>query len=180
MQGNGNKYCQCEFSDGATLVESMRRKSCCPGTKSKFPWDCGSILHTILENTQSFQMMNNNNNNNNGGSSQNRGMSPLAGVYSPKTSHLSIQQPPPIEAVMGTAAASSSTTTIDNDISVAAAATSSELPLPPGWSLGFTLRGRSYFIDHNTKTTHWCHPLEDVPTGWERIDSAEYGTYYVK
>ncbi len=57
-----------------------------------------------------------------------------------------------------------------------------ELPLPLGWSVGFTLRGRrKYFIDHNTKTTHWSHPLEKegLPTGWERIESPEFGTYYV-
>lgn len=56
-----------------------------------------------------------------------------------------------------------------------------ELPLPPGWSVDFTLRGRKYYIDHNTKTTHWSHPLEKegLPTGWERIDSPEYGIYYV-
>ena len=59
---------------------------------------------------------------------------------------------------------------------------SEELPLPPGWSIDFTLRGRKYYIDHNTKTTHWSHPLEKegLPTGWERIDSPEYGIYYVK
>lgn len=59
---------------------------------------------------------------------------------------------------------------------------SEELPLPPGWSVDFTLRGRKYYIDHNTKTTHWSHPLEKegLPTGWERIDSPEYGIYYVK
>lgn len=57
-----------------------------------------------------------------------------------------------------------------------------ELPLPPGWSVDFTLRGRKYYIDHNTKTTHWSHPLEKegLPTGWERIESPEYGVYYVK
>ncbi|KYM93526.1 PREDICTED: scaffold protein salvador-like [Cyphomyrmex costatus] len=56
-----------------------------------------------------------------------------------------------------------------------------ELPLPPGWSVDFTLRGRKYYIDHNTKTTHWSHPLEKegLPTGWERIESPEYGVYYV-
>lgn len=56
-----------------------------------------------------------------------------------------------------------------------------ELPLPPGWSIDFTLRGRKYYIDHNTKTTHWSHPLEKegLPTGWERIESPEYGIYYV-
>lgn len=56
-----------------------------------------------------------------------------------------------------------------------------ELPLPPGWSVDLTLRGRKYYIDHNTKTTHWSHPLEKegLPTGWERIESPEYGIYYV-
>ncbi|KAK0182088.1 hypothetical protein PV327_000257 [Microctonus hyperodae] len=56
-----------------------------------------------------------------------------------------------------------------------------ELPLPPGWSVDFTLRGRKYYIDHNTKTTHWSHPLEKegLPTGWERIESPKYGVYYV-
>lgn len=57
-----------------------------------------------------------------------------------------------------------------------------ELPLPPGWSADFTMRGRKYFIDHNTKTTHWSHPLatEGLPTGWERIQDPFHGTYYVK
>lgn len=56
-----------------------------------------------------------------------------------------------------------------------------EMPLPPGWSVDYTMRGRKYYIDHNTKTTHWSHPLEKegLPTGWERIDSPEYGVYYV-
>ncbi|XP_058789942.1 scaffold protein salvador [Phymastichus coffea] len=58
---------------------------------------------------------------------------------------------------------------------------SEELPLPLGWSVCFTLRGRKYYVDHNTRTTHWSHPLEKegLPTGWERIDSQEYGIYYV-
>ena len=29
-----------------------------------------------------------------------------------------------------------------------------ELPLPPGWSVGWTMRGRKYYIDHNTKVRH--------------------------
>lgn len=59
---------------------------------------------------------------------------------------------------------------------------SEELPLPLGWSVYFTLRGRKYYVDHNTRTTHWSHPLEKegLPTGWERIDSQESGVYYVK
>ena len=59
---------------------------------------------------------------------------------------------------------------------------SEELPLPPGWSVDFTMRGRKYFVDHNTKTTHWSHPLETegLPTGWEKVQSPTHGTYYVK
>lgn len=57
-----------------------------------------------------------------------------------------------------------------------------ELPLPPGWSVDFTMRGRKYYVDHNTKTTHWSHPLEKegLPAGWERIESPDNGVYYVK
>ena len=56
-----------------------------------------------------------------------------------------------------------------------------ELPLPPGWSFGWTQRGRQYYIDHNTKTTHWSHPLETegLPAGWEKVESPEYGVYYL-
>ena len=56
-----------------------------------------------------------------------------------------------------------------------------DYPLPPGWSVGYTTKGRKYFIDHNTKTTHWSHPLEKerLPAGWERIDSPEFGSYFV-
>ncbi|XP_057365362.1 protein salvador homolog 1-like isoform X2 [Daphnia carinata] len=58
---------------------------------------------------------------------------------------------------------------------------SEEFPLPPGWSIDYTLRGRKYYIDHNTQTTHWSHPLEKegLPTGWERVESSEFGIYYV-
>lgn len=57
-----------------------------------------------------------------------------------------------------------------------------ELPLPPGWSVDYTLRGRKYYIDHNAKTTHWSHPLEreGLPIGWQRVESGQDGTFYVK
>ena len=57
-----------------------------------------------------------------------------------------------------------------------------ELALPPGWSVDWTVRGRKYYIDHNSQTTHWSHPLEQesLPFGWEKIESAEHGCYYVK
>ena len=104
---------------------------------------------------------------------------PLAGVYSPKTkSHLSMQQ------------ISQDLQQISQDLNFSNASKNSSesesneilLPLPPGWTVDFTQRGRRYYIDHNTKTTHWSHPLakEGLPTGWERIDSPEHGPYYVK
>jgi len=52
--------------------------------------------------------------------------------------------------------------------------------LPPGWAVGWTSYGRKYYIDHITQTTHWTQPLDSLPAGWERIESAELGTYYVK
>ncbi|XP_053553623.1 protein salvador homolog 1 isoform X1 [Bombina bombina] len=56
-----------------------------------------------------------------------------------------------------------------------------DMPLLPGWSVDWTIRGRKYYIDHNTNTTHWSHPLEreGLPPGWERVESAEFGVYYV-
>ncbi|KAF6171493.1 hypothetical protein GIB67_018017 [Kingdonia uniflora] len=42
-------------------------------------------------------------------------------------------------------------------------------PLPPGWekrSDGVT--GKTFFIDHNTRTTTWVHPCPDKP--WKRFD----------
>ncbi|XP_077477981.1 protein salvador homolog 1 [Stigmatopora argus] len=56
-----------------------------------------------------------------------------------------------------------------------------DMPLPTGWTVDWTIRGRKYYIDHNTNTTHWSHPLEreGLPPGWEKVESAEFGVYYV-
>lgn len=53
-----------------------------------------------------------------------------------------------------------------------------DLPLPPGWSADRTLRGRRYYMDHNTQTTHWTHPLESVPRPWQRVSTPHHGVYY--
>ena len=39
--------------------------------------------------------------------------------------------------------------------------------IPDGWSVDYTLNGSKYYIDHNTQTTHWSHPLENknLPLG---------------
>ncbi|KAL5481303.1 hypothetical protein EMCRGX_G021436 [Ephydatia muelleri] len=50
-----------------------------------------------------------------------------------------------------------------------------DLDLPPGWEMRKNNDGRFYYIDHNTKTTTWDHPLKKategtgpLPPGWER------------
>ena len=52
--------------------------------------------------------------------------------------------------------------------------------LPNGWSVDWTMNGSKYYIDHNTQTTHWSHPLEiqNLPLGWEKIETKN-GVYYV-
>ena len=32
-------------------------------------------------------------------------------------------------------------------------------PLPPGWEEKRTPDGKPYYVDHNTKTTHWERPV---------------------
>jgi len=55
------------------------------------------------------------------------------------------------------------------------------LDLPPGWAVGYTSNGRTFYIHLPTNTTHWNHPRDkqDLPPGWERIHDEEYGTYFV-
>ncbi|XVF84266.1 hypothetical protein PTKIN_Ptkin17bG0019500 [Pterospermum kingtungense] len=42
-------------------------------------------------------------------------------------------------------------------------------PLPPGWEKrSDAVTSKTYFIDHNTRTTTWSHPCPDKP--WKRFD----------
>ncbi|XP_042477726.1 probable phosphoinositide phosphatase SAC9 [Macadamia integrifolia] len=42
-------------------------------------------------------------------------------------------------------------------------------PLPPGWEKrSDVVTGKTYYIDHNTRTTTWVHPCPDKP--WKRFD----------
>ncbi|KAI4368285.1 hypothetical protein MLD38_016860 [Melastoma candidum] len=44
-------------------------------------------------------------------------------------------------------------------------------PLPPGWEKrSDAVTGKTYYIDHNTRTTTWTHPCPDKP--WKRFDMA--------
>lgn len=36
--------------------------------------------------------------------------------------------------------------------------------LPPGWQISYTTDGKPYYIDHNTKTTHWTIPPTALET----------------
>uniref|UniRef100_H2YWM2 Protein salvador homolog 1 n=1 Tax=Ciona savignyi TaxID=51511 RepID=H2YWM2_CIOSA len=63
----------------------------------------------------------------------------------------------------------------------AGAHSSGDDDLPPGWSVDWTINGHHYYIDHNTDTTHWTHPLniDSLPPGWEKVTSSKFGTYFV-
>lgn len=54
--------------------------------------------------------------------------------------------------------------------------------LPPGWSIGYTLKGSKYFIDHNTKTTYWSYPFENdkLPLNWEKVVKEDQTFYFNK
>jgi len=44
--------------------------------------------------------------------------------------------------------------------------------LPPGWEERFdSVTGKSFYIDHNTRTTTWEHPFQEAPQKpWKRFD----------
>lgn len=65
--------------------------------------------------------------------------------------------------------------------------------LPRGWEQATTPAGRIYYIDHNTHTTNWFHPLsenykeegvtqaldgEPLPSGWEAKRKRSGGPIY--
>ncbi|XP_046874056.1 NEDD4-like E3 ubiquitin-protein ligase WWP1 isoform X2 [Hypomesus transpacificus] len=56
--------------------------------------------------------------------------------------------------------------------------TSTSDPLPPGWEQRKDPHGRTYYVDHNTRTTTWERP-QPLPTGWERRVDDRGRIYYV-
>lgn len=53
--------------------------------------------------------------------------------------------------------------------------------LPPGWEIRYTTLSstgapRKYYVDHNTKTTHWDPPL---PPGWEQRCDPQGRIYFI-
>ena len=56
--------------------------------------------------------------------------------------------------------------------------------LPAGWEMRTTADGRSYFVDHNTRTTSWNDPRQtstngDLPPGWEMRLTQNGRIYFV-
>ncbi|XP_041320282.1 NEDD4-like E3 ubiquitin-protein ligase WWP1 isoform X3 [Pyrgilauda ruficollis] len=56
--------------------------------------------------------------------------------------------------------------------------TASTEPLPPGWEQRKDPHGRTYYVDHNTRTTTWERP-QPLPPGWERRVDDRGRVYYV-
>ncbi|XP_030204357.1 NEDD4-like E3 ubiquitin-protein ligase WWP1 isoform X1 [Gadus morhua] len=50
--------------------------------------------------------------------------------------------------------------------------------LPPGWEQRKDPHGRTYYVDHNTRTTTWERP-QPLPPGWERRVDDRGRIYYV-
>ncbi|KNC56410.1 E3 ubiquitin-protein ligase NEDD4 [Thecamonas trahens ATCC 50062] len=77
--------------------------------------------------------------------------------------------------------------------SASAVAGSTTPGLPSGWERRTDARGRTYYVDHNTRTTHWEAPapvtvpgassgggeLGPLPAGWEQRLTADGRTFFV-
>lgn len=50
--------------------------------------------------------------------------------------------------------------------------------LPPGWEMRIDPQSRTYYVDHNTRTTTWERPTP-LPHGWERRVDPRGRVYYV-
>ena len=49
--------------------------------------------------------------------------------------------------------------------------TSNILLLPPGWEARIAPNDRLYYVDHNTRTTHWKHPLRRQKKDKKNLDN---------
>ncbi|KAI4901758.1 hypothetical protein NFI96_001045 [Prochilodus magdalenae] len=93
------------------------------------------------------------------------------------------------QAAAAAAAAASSSSTTDAAVSNSTAtdgskprqqapSSSTSDPLPPGWEQRKDPHGRTYYVDHNTRTTTWERP-QPLPPGWERRVDDRGRIYYV-
>ena len=54
--------------------------------------------------------------------------------------------------------------------------------LPPGWEARHTEDGRVYYVCHNSRTTTWTHPGQDLgplPQGWEKRKATDGRTFFI-
>lgn len=79
--------------------------------------------------------------------------------------------------------------------STTSSGTRSDEPLPSGWEISYTDKGRMFFIDHNTKQTTWVDPrtgkpspqpaldfekrIGSLPTGWEERRHNDGRIFYI-
>jgi uncharacterized protein YbdZ (MbtH family) len=79
--------------------------------------------------------------------------------------------------------------------STSSSSTRSDEPLPSGWEISYTDKGRMFFIDHTTKQTTWIDPrtgkpspqpaldfekrIGSLPTGWEERRHHDGRIFYI-
>ncbi|XP_056593824.1 NEDD4-like E3 ubiquitin-protein ligase WWP1 isoform X3 [Triplophysa dalaica] len=81
-------------------------------------------------------------------------------------------------AVTETTASSSSPPAADGGKPRQQPPTAGPEPLPSGWEQRKDPHGRTYYVDHNTRTTTWERP-QSLPLGWERRVDNRGRIYYV-
>ncbi|XP_031728180.1 NEDD4-like E3 ubiquitin-protein ligase WWP1 [Anarrhichthys ocellatus] len=108
---------------------------------------------------------------------------PAQGAQTITTSSSSSSSPPAIEEANasggGGSGGSSATATTDGAKPRQQAPNAGAAdPLPPGWEQRKDPHGRTYYVDHNTRTTTWERP-QPLPPGWERRVDDRGRIYYV-
>ncbi|KAJ8276898.1 hypothetical protein GJAV_G00069140 [Gymnothorax javanicus] len=84
----------------------------------------------------------------------------------------------PVPAAAGTSNAEGPSSTPESAKPRTQTGGSSADPLPSGWEQRKDLHGRTYYVDHNTRTTTWERP-QPLPSGWERRVDDRGRIYYV-
>ncbi|KAI0217113.1 E3 ubiquitin-protein ligase Su(dx) [Lamellibrachia satsuma] len=65
-----------------------------------------------------------------------------------------------------------------NDVGRGVVTNNNDEPVPEGWEVRMDPHGRSYYVDHNSRTTTWERPTP-LPPGWERRVDQRGRVYYV-
>ncbi|XP_070202594.1 E3 ubiquitin-protein ligase NEDD4-like isoform X3 [Littorina saxatilis] len=70
---------------------------------------------------------------------------------------------------------------INEENSEAAPSSDNPEPLPTGWEERIDQHGRTYYVNHNSRTTQWARPTASrtLPTDWEERTDANGRSYYV-